>query len=278
MNQGVRQQLDLMKQYKVAEHSLKQRNETLQEEVNSTKSLFERQNKKFTESIVENGRLNEQVEELSKKFAELQQENVKLMQEKDAQRMEFESLNAETAKKYRDLEEKYRESLKQNEEHRKRIEVLHEDLTVEQSRNKAFEEKLLSAKSSLEEIKESAATSEVEIANLRSQLLAVEEENNAQLSDIQKQLSAREEEKKNQLASLQDQLSFIAAEKMILGEENKYLRTQLERRTSVSKEEKVSLEGRVRDLQTTFNSLNKEFESSRCSAEEKEKKLVDLQN
>jgi hypothetical protein len=121
----------------------------------------------------------------------------------------------------------------------------------------------------LEEIKESTATGEVQIANLRSQLLAVEEEKDSQLSNTQRQLLAMEEEKKSQLAILQDQLSSISAGKKFLQEENKYLQTELDRITLVSEEEKVRLEGRVRELQTTFNSLNKELESSRAIAEEK---------
>jgi chromosome segregation ATPase len=131
VNEGVKQHSDLTQQYKVAEHSLKQQNETLQEKVNSTKCLFEKQNQRFAESTVKNGRLDEQVEELSKKFGGLHETNVKLVQEKDAQRMEFESLHAETAKKYKELQE---ESLKQTEEHGKMIESLqesfHEDLMV----------------------------------------------------------------------------------------------------------------------------------------------------
>jgi len=279
VNEGVKQHSDLIQQYKVAEHSLKQQNETLQEKVNSTKCLIEKQNQRFAESTVENGRLNEQVEELRKKFGELHETNVKLVQERDAQRMEFESLHAETAQKYKELE---KESLKQNEEHRKMIESLqesfHEDLMVQSSRNKALEEELLSTKSSLEEIKESTATGEVQITNLRNQLLAVEEEKESQLSHIQRQLLAMAEEKKNQLASLQDELSSISAGKMFLEEETMSLQTELDRTTLVAKEEKVRLEGRVRELQTTFNSLNTELESSRAIAEEKKQQLVDLQN
>jgi chromosome segregation ATPase len=251
VNEGVKQHSDLIQQYKVAEHShsLKQQNETLQEKVNSTKCLIEKQNQRFAESTVENGRLNEQVEELRKKFGKLHETNVKLVQERDAQRMEFESLHAETAQKYKELEE---ESLKQNEEHRKMIESLqesfHEDLMVQSSRNIALEEELLSTKSSLEEIKESTATGEVQITNLRNQALAVEEGKDSQLSHIQKQLLAMAEEKKNQLASLQDELSSISAGKMFLEEETMCLQTELDRTTLVAEEEKVRLEGRVREL------------------------------
>jgi chromosome segregation ATPase len=275
VNEGVKQHSDLIQQYKVAEHSLRQQNETLQEEVNSTKCLLEKQNQRFAESTVENGRLNEQVEELSKKLGELHETNVKLVLEKDGQRMEFESLHAETAKKFKELEE---ESLKQNEEHGKMIESFHEDLMLQSSRNKALEEELFSTKSCLEEIKESTAKGEVQIANLRSQLLDVEEEKDAQLSDIQRQLLAMAEEKKSQLASLQDELSFMSAGKIFLEEENKSLQTELDKRTSVSEEEKVRLERRERELQTTFNSLNKELQSSKAIAEEKKHQLVDLQN
>ena len=60
---------------------------------------------------------------------------------------------------------------------------------------------------------------------------------------------------------LLDEISSIYAGKMFLDDEYKSLKTKLDTRTLVSEEEKERLEGRVRELQTTFNSLNKEIES-----------------
>jgi chromosome segregation ATPase len=127
-------------------------------------------------------------------------------------------------------------------------------------------------------MKESTSEGEMQIAELSSQFLAVAEEKDDQLSDIQRQLSAMAEEKRSQLATLQDQLSSIAEGKKILEDENKSLQTELDRRALVSEEVKVRLEGRVRELQTTLNSLTKELEYSRAIAGEKERQLVDLQN
>ena len=89
--QFLKYQLNVLK---VAEHSLKQQNETLQEEANSTNCL-----------------LNEQVEDLNERFREFHETNVKLFQEK----MELESLLAEAARKYRELEENHCKSLKKSE-------------------------------------------------------------------------------------------------------------------------------------------------------------------
>ena len=124
---------------------------------------------------------------------------------------------------------------------------------------------------SLKEMKESASKSEEEISNLRRQILAVVEEKNIKLSDVQKQLSTMIEEKKIMLACLQDEISSISSTNEILEEENRSLETELDRKTLLLEKEKVRFEDRVREFQTTFNSLNKEIESSRANAEEKER-------
>ena len=89
-------------------------------------------------------------------------------------------------------------------------ESLHENLMLEISRNKALEEELLSTKSYLEEIKESASTGEQQIAKLRNEVLAVAKEKDGEIIDIHSQLLAMAEE----IAGLQDQLSSLAAAKM----------------------------------------------------------------
>jgi chromosome segregation ATPase len=106
------------------------------------------------------------------------------------------------------------------------LQTKHDDLMLQSSRSKALEEEILSTMSCLEEMKESTSKGEAQIANSRSQLLAVAEEKDGQLSDVQKQLSAMTEEKMNKLACLQDQLSSIAARKKLLEEENKSLQTK----------------------------------------------------
>jgi chromosome segregation ATPase len=158
------------------------------------------------------------------------------------------------------------------------LQTEHEDLMLKLSRKKALEEESRATMPPLEEMKESTSEGEMQIAELSSQFLAVAEEKDDQLSDIQRQLSAMAEEKRSQLATLQDQLSSIAEGKKILEDENKSLQTELDRRALVSEEVKVRLEGRVRELQTTLNSLTKELEYSRAIAGEKERQLVDLQN
>ena len=127
-------------------------------------------------------------------------------------------------------------------------------------RNKALEEELLSAMSSLEEMKESHSEGEVQIASLSSQLLDVAKEKDGQLSDLHRQLSTMEEEKNGQIVSLLDQLSSIAAGKKLLEAENKSLQTELDIRTLVLEADKVSLE------------------SYRAMAGEKVKQLIDLEN
>ena len=122
------------------------------------------------------------------------------------------------------------------------LQTKQDDLTLQLSRKKEVEEEFLAALSSLEEMKESTSKGEIQIANLRSQLLAVAEKKDGQLSDLQRQLSAMAEEKKSQLANLQDQLSSIGEGKKILEEENKCLRTELYKRTLGSEEEKVILD------------------------------------
>ena len=93
-------------------------------------------------------------------------------------------------------------------------------------------------------------------------------------NSLNKELESTAKEKK----SLLDELSSIYAGKMFFEEEYKSLQTELDTRTLVSEDEKVRLEGRVRELQTTFNSLNKELEFSRVIAEDKKGQLVDIQN
>lgn len=364
----VKQDSDLIQQYKETEHSLKQRTEILQEEVDSAKGLLETQNQRVEELNAENGRLNKQVEELSKRIVELQETHVKLVQEKEEQEMELELLHAESAKKYRQVEKKHLESLKENEEQRKMIESLqgenaslqieksllqslkeatkrsqelskkclernqrvldlesqslrlrtelvatklegnkvtiqlnkikedlkksndssyqiqeeqqeslHEKLMIQLSRNKALEEELRSTKSSLEEMKESASKGEQQIHDVWSQLLAFAKEEDDQIFDIQGQLLTMIEEKSGLIADLQDQLSYLAAAKMFVDEENNSLQIELDRRALVSEQEKVTLTGRVRDLETGLESLNKDIESFRAITEEKEGKIVVFQ-
>lgn len=154
---------------------------------------------------------------------------------------------------------------------------LHEKLVVELSRNKALEEELSSTKSSLEEMKESACKGGQQNHNAWSELLDFARENDDQIIDIQSQLLAMVEEKRTLLADLQCQLSVLAAAKMFLEEENNYLRTELDRRTLVAEEEKVSLKGKLRELETAHESLKKDLEYFRAIAKEKEGKIVVLQ-
>jgi DNA repair exonuclease SbcCD ATPase subunit len=337
------------------------------QKVDSTRGLLETQNQRLEESIVENGKLNKQVEELSKSIVELQETHVKLVQEKEEQKMKFESLHAEVAKKYRQVEEKHLESLKENEKQENMIESLqaeiaslqsekilllqslkeattrsaeiskkclksyhrmlelenqsfglhtelvatklecdevtiqlnkikedmkiskdscqiqeekeslHEKLMLQLSRNKALEEELRSTKSSLEEMKDSAFKGEKQMHDVWSELLAFAKEEDDQIIDIQSELLAMVEEKRSLIVDLQCQLSFLAAAKMFLDEENNSLRTELDRRTLVSEEEKVKLKGRLRELETTLESLNKNLESFRAIAEQKEGKIVVFQ-
>ena len=72
------------------------------------------------------------------------------------------------------------------------------------------------------------------------------------VNSLNKELESTAKEKK----SLLDGLSSIYAGKMFFEEEYKSLQTEFDTRTLVSEEEKVRLEGRIGELQTTFNSLN----------------------
>lgn len=150
-------------------------------------------------------------------------------------------------------------------------------LMVELSRNKALEEEFRSTKSPLEEMKESACKGGQQNHNVWSELLDFAREKDDQIIDMQSQLLAMVEEKRTLLADLQCQLSVLAAAKMFLEEENNYLRTELDRRTLVTEEEKVSLKGRLRELETAHEYLKKDLEYLRDIAKEKEGKIVVLQ-
>lgn len=220
-------------------------------------------------------------EEISKKYLksdqralDLESQSLGLHTELAATKLKCDGLTTQLNKIEEDVKKLSNDTVQIQEEK----ESLHEKLLLEISRNKALEEELLSTKSSLEEMKESASKGEQQIAKLGSEILAVAKEKDGQIIDIQSQLLAMVEEKGSQLAGLQDQLSSLAAAKMFLAGENTSLQTELDKRTLVSKEEKSSLMGRLRELETALDSLNKNLESSRAIAEEKEGKIVDLQS
>jgi len=58
--------------------------------------------------------------------------------------------------------------------------------------------------------------------------------------------------------------------------EGKLIQTELNKRTLISKEEKVSLMCTLTELETTLDSLKKDLESSKATTEQNEGKLVDL--
>ena len=136
---------------------------------------------------------------------------------------EMQSLNTElvAAKSAYDTATTHLNNIKEEKE------ALDEKLTTQLSRNYALELELLSTKSSLEEMKESASKRELQIANLQSHLLAVAEKKDGQIFDIQSQLSAMAEEKQSQLADLQDELSALIEAKMFLDEKNVKLEREI---------------------------------------------------
>ena len=65
----------------------------LHEKLENSRCLLEKKNQRDQESIVENARVKNQIEELSKENGEWQESQLKILQEKEEQRIEFESLH-----------------------------------------------------------------------------------------------------------------------------------------------------------------------------------------
>ena len=83
MDENVKQHSHVIQQSKLENNSLKQQNKILQKEVCSTSCLLEIRDKSLQESIVENVKLSNQVEELSKTIVGLQKTNANVVQEND---------------------------------------------------------------------------------------------------------------------------------------------------------------------------------------------------
>jgi chromosome segregation ATPase len=336
LNDAVKQHSDSVQQHStVTENSLNEQNEMLRKEVDDARCLLEMQNQRVEDFLVENARLQKQLEE------------------KEEQRTEFESFRAELSKKYEDLEEKHLELLKENGEREKMIlslqrdntslgnekslflqnlheetkrsqeisekclksdqrvlylesqslelqrelasaksaydkvalqlnmikedlnklsndshqikeekEALDQKLMLQFSINKELEEELVSAKSSFEELKESASKGE--------QQIDVVVEKDSQIFYIQCKFCAMV----IQFAYLQYQLSTIAKEKRFVEKKN----TEIERRKVVSDEEQVHLKGKIEELERALDLGSKDFESCRAMAMEKEYQLSDLRH
>jgi chromosome segregation ATPase len=229
--EGVQQHSDLI-QYKLTELSLKKQNEMLQEELDSTKCLLEKQNQRAEESIVENLRLNKQVEELSKKFGQLQETHVKILQEKEEQRMELESLNAD----------------------------LQDQVSSVAAAKMFLEEETNSLQS---EMDRRTLVSEEEKVNLKGTLRELERSLDSVKKDLESS-RAMEEKKEGQIVELRHQLLDLRHElldnadaKTCLEQKNNCLITEMNK----CREENALLQGRITELETALNCVKKDLES-----------------
>lgn len=180
----------------------------LQREVDSISGLLETQNQRVEESIVENGKLSKQVEELNKRIVELQETHVKLVQEKEEQKMKFESLHADIAMKYRHAEEKHLELLKENEKQGNVIESLQAENAALQSEESLLLRSLKEATTRSAEISKKCLNSYQRMLGLENQSFGLHTKlvaTKLKCDEVTIQLNKIKEDKKNSNDSCQIQ-------------------------------------------------------------------------